>query len=88
MLVFALRPLGGLAHPVSLVIDLFHFCLHSILLVFAVLHRSMDPVFTPLQGFEVNRVLHGSLEFFMSCFIVVRFLLDQCLCLHSCRHKH
>ena len=53
-------------------IDVFHFFLHFILLVFAVLHRIMDPVFTPLQGFVVNRVCMGVLSF--SCHVALLFV--------------
>ena len=57
----------------------------SMLLVVAVLHRSLEPVFTPLQGFVANRVLHGSLSCFMSCCIVICLLSIWRMILLLCR---
>ena len=62
MLVFALRPLGGLAHPVSLVIDLFHFFAFHFVGVCSFASQLGSSIH-PVAGFCGQPGLHGSLEF-------------------------
>ena len=68
---FALRPMGGLAQPTSLVIVLFHFFAFNFVGA-CLLASQHETSIHSVAGICCQPGLHGGLEFFMSCCIAFR----------------